>query len=170
MEGKIFEELLLTILIVYAVAAIVGLWLAYKILRWGIGKLYFHWRARSAGIVFTDPAGPIEELRWGWFRIAGKAYPKDIRCIGRDVTPWTDRKGHLLDASMVTGIWDTPVDILILGMGIDRAIRGTPDLEKLLTEKGLREVEALPTREACARYNELVRAGKRVALLAHSTC
>ncbi|HEY9071118.1 MAG TPA: Mth938-like domain-containing protein [Candidatus Ozemobacteraceae bacterium] len=170
MEGRIYEELLLKIAIFYTLAAIIGAWLAWKLLRWVAGKVYFHWRSRGAGIVFADPAGPIEEVRWGWVRIAGTDHPKDIRCIGIEVSPWTDRKGHLLEAAMITGLDTATIDILILGMGVDAAIRPAPGLFEKLKEQGFREVVALPTREACARFNELHRTGKRVALLAHSTC
>jgi len=162
--------MIFTILAFYAIAALLGIWLAVKLLKWLMMKLFFICRSYQTGVLIRCPEGPVEELRWGVFRISGKEMNKDIRCIGREPTPWMDRKGHLLSEEMITGVWDQPLDVLVLGMGIDGAVRCPPEVVERLKARGIPEILVLPTQEACLRFNERIKAGSRAALLAHGTC
>jgi len=170
MEGQILDQMIFTIVAVYAIAALAGIWLLMKILKWLLMKLFFIWRSHQTGVLISIPDGPVEELRWGAFKISGKELKKDIRCIGREPTPWNDRKGHLLSEEMITGVWDQPLDVLVLGMGIDGAVQCPPELCERLKSRGIPEILVLPTKDACLCFNELVRSGRRAALLAHGTC
>ena len=130
--------------------------------------------------LFSDSAGPIEELSWGLFRINGTLHGsssdqtwgagKDIRIVDGLVSPWRERRGHLLKKKMITGIDPTRVDILVIGTGIYGRIHCPKKLIRALHASGLQEIISQPTTEACLTFNQLYRAGRRVALLAHGTC
>lgn len=170
MEGRILDELILTVVVIYLLAGIVAFWISWKLVRWSVLKIYFLWRSRRAGTLLLAPDGPVEEVRWGYFRVSGKEMWKDIRCIGREPSPWMDRKGHLLEEGMITGIFDRNIEVLVIGLGIDGAVQCPQQLLESIRKRGIKEVFVLPTVEACRTFNELVSAGKNTALLAHGTC
>ena len=126
--------------------------------------------------MFADPRGPIEHFSWGCFVIDGQEHSrssgvgKDIRLVEEDVTPWRERKGHKLKKSMITGVYDRDLDVLVIGLGFHSAIKCPDEVKKAVREHGISELLLEPTPQACATYNELFRQGKRVALLAHGTC
>jgi hypothetical protein len=123
---------------------------------------------------------PVEWVSWGTFRVCGKEHAKtekgkvgvgkDIRVIGRDVTEWKERKGHSLTSSMITGVYDAGIEVLVIGIGVDGAIECPEEVKRSIREQGIARVELRRTPEACQLYNALLRAGKQVALLAHGTC
>jgi len=129
---------------------------------------------------FHDDQGPIESLTWGMFAIRGESHGecqlerlgagKDIRIMGKKVTRWKERKGHRLKKSMVTGVYDKDLEVLVIGAGIERAIEVPDKTVRAIREHGISEVFIAPTPQACRMYNELYRKGKRVGLLAHGTC
>lgn len=130
--------------------------------------------------MFDDPAGPIEHFSWGEFIILGKKHAssatekfgagKDICMQGDQVTPWKERKGHELSFNMVSGVIHENLDILVIGIGVYGAVKCKKDVIKKIKKSGVDQVFVLPTPEACKKFNELYRSGKRVALLAHGTC
>ena len=69
--------------------------------------------------MLDDPRGPIQHFSWGAFVIGGEEHStttgagKDIRVVGDDVSPWRERKGHKLKRSMITGVYDRDVDVLV---------------------------------------------------------
>lgn len=170
MEGRILDELILEVVVICLVGGIILSWIGWKLIRWIAGKLYFQWRSRRAGVLLKDMDGLVEEVRWGCFRISGKEFQKDIRCVGLEPSPWTDRRGHILEEAMITGIWNNDIEILVIGLGIDGALQCPKEVQDRLRERGIHEIVVAPTIEACRMYNSYVRSGKRVALLAHGTC
>lgn len=124
--------------------------------------------------------GPVQWVSWGTFRVCGKEHAKtergkagvgkDIRVIGREVTEWKERKGHLLTSSMITGVYDAGIEVLVIGIGVDGAIACPEEVKRSIRDHGIARVELRRTPEACQLYNALLRAGKRAALLAHGTC
>jgi hypothetical protein len=48
---------------------------------------------------------------------------KDLRLVGEDVSAWRERKGHKLKRSMITGVYDREVDVLVIGIGVHGAIK-----------------------------------------------
>jgi hypothetical protein len=125
--------------------------------------------------MFDDPEGPIEHFSWATFVINGEEHSpssgvgKDIRLIGGDVTTWRERSGHRLKKSMITGIYDRDVDVLVLGLGVHGRLKCPKKVKKAVEQHRLTLI-AEPTPDACRTYNELYRAGKKIALLAHGTC
>jgi len=126
--------------------------------------------------MFDDPRGPIESFSWGAFFIDGEEHStktgvgKDIRLVGEDVSAWRERKGHKLKKSMITGIYDQDIDVLVIGLGVHGTIKCPAKVRKAIYEHGISELILQPTPEACATYNELFHQDKKVALLAHGTC
>lgn len=55
-------------------------------------------------------------------------------------------------------------------VGVDGAVECPEEVKRSIREHGIARVELRRTPEACELYNALLRAGKRVALLAHGTC
>lgn len=126
--------------------------------------------------MFDDPRGPIEHFSWGAFVIDGEEHSastgvgKDIRLVGDEVSPWRERKGHKLKKSMITGVYDRDIDVLVIGIGVHGAIACSNKVKKAIREHGIPELTLQPTPQACATYNELFHQGRKVALLAHGTC
>lgn len=130
--------------------------------------------------MFDDPLGPIEHFTWGEYIICGEKHTssstekigvgKDIRLIGNQVSEWKERKGHQLSFDMITGVLNKDLDALVLGVGVNSALQCKEDVVKKIKKSGVKQVFVLPTPQACQKYNELYRKGKRVALLAHGTC
>ena len=130
--------------------------------------------------MFDDPKGPIEHFSWGRYIICGVEHSaseqgrigvgKDIRLINREVTEWHERKGHQLTDSMITGVYDQGIKVLIIGIGVNGAVECPKKVRNGIQAKGISEVILERTPDACALYNSLFHQGKQVALLAHGTC
>ena len=127
--------------------------------------------------MFEDAAGPIERFEWGRFTICGEVHGddhlgvgKDIRLIGTRVTEWAERKGHVLTPAMITGVYEHGLETLIIGDGVDGALKCPAEVLDAIRDGGIPDVRIARTPEACAVYNQLYGEGHRVALLAHGTC
>lgn len=130
--------------------------------------------------MFSDHVGPIEHFSWGKFIICGDEHSgsgderigkgKDIRLIGKKVTRWKERKGHILSKAMITGIYDEMIETLIIGNGVEGLVRCPGDVLVSIKNHGIKDIIIEKTPDACRIYNELFRNGKRIALLAHGTC
>ena len=127
--------------------------------------------------MFTDAAGPIERFEWGMFKIDGHVHSmegegvgKDIFMLGRVVQAWQARKGHRLEPKMVPSEMAGQIDVLVIGNGVNGALKVPKKTRKAIMAAGVKELIIEPTPKACAIYNELVRQGKDAALLAHGTC
>lgn len=131
-------------------------------------------------VFLTDAQGPIESFSWGAFVIRGQEHSgsgservgkgKDIRMIGENVTRWKERKGHEIRKSMITGVYDEDVDVLVIGAGVESGLDVPGKVKKDIAAHGIDELIVEPTPEACRIYNRLYREGRKVALLAHGTC
>ncbi len=130
--------------------------------------------------MFDDPEGPIEHYSWGKFVVCGKEHSKtgagktgegkDIRMIGTEVSKWKERKGHNLDKTMITGIFEHKIDVLIIGTGADGMLECPDKVREFILKKGIKKLIIEKTPAACRIYNECFKKGKKVALLAHGTC
>lgn len=127
--------------------------------------------------MFKDPQGPIEKFSWGRFIIngdvhseAGEGVGKDICMINGQVSAWSARKGHRLKPKMVACVLDEDIDILVIGNGVNGAIKVSKKTQKTIEAHGIQKLIIKKTPEACQIYNGLIRQGKKVALLAHGTC
>jgi hypothetical protein len=123
--------------------------------------------------------GPIDRFTWGRFVVQGEEHSenghvigagKDIRIVGNKVTAWKEREGHELTPDMITGIYDEHVEVLVIGLGVERAVKCPKSVLKSIRKQGIKRVVLAATPKACEKYNKLVNRGKRAALLAHGTC
>ena len=127
--------------------------------------------------MFSDPQGPIEQFSWGRFTIYGEVHSemgegvgKDICIINGQVSAWTARKGHRLKPKMVTCVLNEDIEVLVIGNGVNAAIKVLKRTQETLKDHGIQKIIIRKTPEACQVYNQLVRKGQKVALLAHGTC
>ncbi len=127
--------------------------------------------------MFDDPEGPIEHFEWGRYQINGETHAmegegagKDICILNGEVSEWSARKGHSLKPHMVSCVLNAGVDILVIGAGVYGKVKVGRKTQRAIKDAGISTLLIEKTPDACARYNRLVREGKRVALLAHGTC
>jgi hypothetical protein len=127
--------------------------------------------------MFKDSEGPIESFDWGSFVINGESHSADGAGVGKDiciingvVTPWSARKGHLLKPKMVSCIVGSDIEILVIGNGVNGALKVPEKTRKAISEAGISDLIIERTPDACATFNRLYREGESVALLAHGTC
>jgi hypothetical protein len=127
--------------------------------------------------MFDDSNGPVEHFEWAAFTIRGQKHSangvgvgKDIWLVGESVSAWDARKGHVLTPAMVQCALDQNLDVLVIGTGVNGAIRLKDRTRKAVKEAGIQELIVAKTPEACDTFNRLFREGRRVGLLAHGTC
>jgi len=130
--------------------------------------------------MFNDPGGPIEHYSWGKFVIEGEEHSgngeerkgegKDILLIGKKVKRWKERKGHVLDRSMVQRVLGKEVEVIVIGTGADGALSVPGEVVEHLHDNGIKRVLVERTPEACKEYNRLYHDGEKVAFFAHGTC
>ena len=127
--------------------------------------------------MFDDAKGPITHFEWGKYIIQGQVHSDDGAGVGKDIflspdgiLPWKARKGHTLKPKMVACAVPLKLDVLVIGCGVNGAIKVQKKTRKTIEEAGIPELILARTPKACEKYNQLFRQGKKVALLAHGTC
>lgn len=110
--------------------------------------------------------GGISCARFGLTVIGGCPVPAFDFVIGTDGVPRPRTKSHLITLGEVKPLLDGGPEHLILAIGWDGVVR----VEETVKNLGGVQTEILRTGEAFARYNALRAEGKRVAILAHTTC
>jgi hypothetical protein len=86
--------------------------------------------------------------------------------INRYGVLWFRTKTHEMRVEEVQPLVTSDVEIVVIGIGWDRLVRVDPAVRQLAGGA----VEVLATPDAFARYNQLRNQGRRVVLLAHTTC
>ena len=79
---------------------------------------------------------------------------------------WFRDKSHFISIDEVEPLLSPDIEILVIGTGWHGAVRVDPAVQEI---EGI-EVHILRTPAAFELFNELVSSGRRVALVAHSTC
>ncbi len=126
--------------------------------------------------MFDDPGGPITHFEWASFTINGQIHSveqgvgKDIMFSAEGVSAWKEREGHDLKPKMVARALALKPKVLVIGNGMDGALKVGKKVRKAVEEAGVSELIVLRTPDACHAYNRLYREGKKVVLLAHGTC
>lgn len=80
---------------------------------------------------------------------------------------WFRPKTHQISRQELDSLITSEVEIVVVGIGWDSIAQLTDDAKELSTKVDLR---VLPTPAAFTLYNKLKAEGRRVVLLAHSTC
>jgi len=110
----------------------------------------------------------IDSYRFGTIVVDGKKYTEDIIVFPDRIASWWRQAGHTVAVADVKEMAAAAPEILIIGTGAYGAVRVLPEVESFLSAKGIKLL-ALPTREACERYNRLRDKHSVVAAL-HLTC
>ena len=86
--------------------------------------------------------------------------------VGPGSLLWFRDKSHFISVDEVEPLLSPETDVLLIGTGWHGAARVDPAVQELA---GI-ELRVLQTPAAFELFNELVSSGRRVALIAHSTC
>jgi hypothetical protein len=82
---------------------------------------------------------------------------------------WFRDKSHDMSLEEVTALLPADTDVVIIGTGWHGAMRVAPAIQAIEDIEGI-AVHTLRTPEAFELFNQLRSAGRRVVLIAHSTC
>lgn len=111
----------------------------------------------------------IDSFRFGKVVIDGHSYTRDIIILAQRVLPgWWRERGHVLQLSDLEAVMEAKPAVLVVGQGTFSRVRIAEDAIGGLQAAGI-ELVALPTKEACQRYNALRERGDVAAAL-HLTC
>jgi len=111
----------------------------------------------------------IDSYSFGSVTIDGTSYDSDLIVCPDGVRPdWWRKEGHGLCPEDLSAVIEVGVELLIVGCGAYGVLKVPETTREWLEGKGI-ELVALPTGEACERYNELA-AGRKVAAGLHLTC
>lgn len=117
-----------------------------------------------------EVVGMIDDYRFGNIRIEGKSYTNDVKIIDGKVKPnWWRKEGHKLFPEDIEDILEAKPEVLVVGTGAYGAMKVVSQLRELLKEREIELIEA-KSEEACHTYNQLLKAGKRIAFACHLTC
>ncbi len=112
----------------------------------------------------------IESYDFGRIVVAGQTYTADLILLPDRVLPnWWRREGHALHPDDLKDVLEAHPQVLVVGTGYVGRMRVLPPCEAILSALGIRLI-AQDTREACRTYNNLHRAGQKVAAALHLTC
>ena len=112
----------------------------------------------------------IEDYRFGRIMIDGEAYSSDVIVSPEGVdASWWRKKGHELCCDDLEPVLASSPEVLVIGTGAYGLVKVLPEARRLMEENS-DQVHVLPTTEACNRFNELARTGRRVVAALHLTC
>ncbi|RDV83947.1 Mth938-like domain-containing protein [Ammonifex thiophilus] len=111
----------------------------------------------------------VDKYSFGEVIVEGKTYHQDILIFPDRVLSWWRQRGHEVALSDLTEALKVHPEVLVIGTGAYGVVRVLPEVKSSLAERGI-DLIALPTAEACRKYNELLAQGKRVVAALHLTC
>lgn len=111
----------------------------------------------------------IDAYRFGRIEINGHVYHQDVIILPDRVLPnWWRVEGHTLNYEDLQQALGCNPSVLIVGLGSYGRMH-VPEVTRAEIEKAGIELIALPTGEACVRYNQL-REEEHVVAALHLTC
>ena len=112
----------------------------------------------------------IQSCSFGSIVIDGKQYFSDLIIYpdGHVEDSWRRKSGHRLSSHDIRKLIESESEIIIAGTGINGLVIPEKELEKSLSQKGIRFIAA-PNRNAMEMYNELS-TDKRTGACFHLTC
>jgi len=112
----------------------------------------------------------IQSCSFGLIAIDGKEYFSDLIIYpdGHVVDSWRRKSGHRLSSDDIHRLIESEPEVIIAGTGINGLVKPEKELEKFLSQKGIRFVPA-PNHSAMEIYNELS-TDKRIGACFHLTC
>ncbi len=112
----------------------------------------------------------IDAYQFGRIVIDGREYSGDCLILNGVVRPdWWRREGHRLQPEDLTEILGARPATLVVGRGASDRMTVSPAARQTLESNGVR-LEALDTRRAVDRFNELAEQHADVAGAFHLTC
>ncbi len=112
----------------------------------------------------------IDSYQFGKIVIDGADYSSDCIILGGTVqSNWWRKQGHSLAAEDLKTVIAAKPSVLIVGCGASGLMKLPEETRQVLQEHNI-QTEALDTRKAVERFNELSQAGVDVAAALHLTC
>lgn len=117
----------------------------------------------------------IDKVSWGKVKVNGKTYHQ-VLIIGDEVLERESDKLHeLFGTTHRLGDWEREKlvsgdpEIILIAAGWSGLVKIDEDFKNKLKEKKI-ELQVVLTPQVVKRYNQLVKEGKRVNALIHTTC
>ena len=112
----------------------------------------------------------IDSYQFGEIVIDGVSYNSDCLIItGTVEANWWRRQGHSLSTEDLKTVFKAAPSVLIVGCGASGLMKVPEQTRLALQENGIR-LEALDTKKAVQKFNELSQTNTNVAAALHLTC
>ena len=113
----------------------------------------------------------VESYDFGRIKVGGRKYDVDLifYSTGEVYPGWWRREGHAICLEDLEEVLKDPPEVLVVGTGYHGLVKVLDEVREKLRVMGVELIEA-PTAEACEKYNELCKSGRRVAAALHLTC
>lgn len=112
----------------------------------------------------------VDSYQFGKIVIDGKTYNSDCIILGDIVrSNWWRKQGHLLAVEDLEAVFEAKPSTLIVGCGASGLMK-VPDKTRVVLQQNEIKLEALDTKGAVERFNQLSQAGENVAAALHLTC
>ncbi len=127
----------------------------------------------------------IERYEFGSVWVDGKEYTRDVLIYpGKAAGParvdatWWRKEGHRLDPQDLKGVVRARPEVVLVGTGYHGCLVVPAETREFLDRLGI-ELQAVPTREACQQFNQLLGHGesttggkdmRRVVAALHLAC
>lgn len=112
----------------------------------------------------------IDSYQFGKIVVDGVSYSSDIIILGDSVqSKWWRKQGHSLAVEDLESVITAKPSVLIVGCGASGLMKVPEETRQVLQEHNI-QLEALDTRKAVQRFNELSQQGADVAAALHLTC
>lgn len=115
----------------------------------------------------------IERIEWGIIEVGGRTF-KDAKLFPGGASEWDwnqtgTRHSPGIQISDVEELLQKGATHLVLSRGMQLVLQTKPETLEFLAQQRI-GVDVLETREAVARYHQLLQEGVPVGALLHSTC
>ncbi len=113
----------------------------------------------------------IETCAFGRLSVDGRIYDADLMILpdGHIIENWRREKGHSLSTADVQPLVSAQPDIIVAGTGMYGLMRPRREVAAMMSQYGIQWI-ALKTKSATRKFNQLKKAGERVAACFHLTC
>ncbi|RLJ00898.1 MAG: hypothetical protein DRP11_05295 [Candidatus Aenigmatarchaeota archaeon] len=113
----------------------------------------------------------VNSYSFGRIVVDGREYTNDVIISWNDIvnSRWWRKEGHNVCLEDVKEIFELKPEIVVFGTGYNGLMRVEKEVVEALKKKGVEVIEE-KTEDAVARFNALVRNGRRAVLAAHLTC